>query len=55
MKLRSVASLLLVAAALPAAAHDGHGLVGGHWHASDAFGFIALAVAVGVAVWISRK
>jgi hypothetical protein len=36
-------------------AHDGHGLVGAHWHASDAFGFVALAAAIGVAVWMSRK
>ena len=40
---------------LPTLPQDGHGLIGGHWHASDAFGFVALAVAVGVAVWLSRK
>jgi hypothetical protein len=39
----------------PASAHDGHGLYGAHWHASDAFGFVALAAAIGVAMWISRK
>jgi len=38
-----------------ASAHDGHGLLGAHWHASDAFGFVALAAAIGVAMWISRK
>jgi hypothetical protein len=37
--------------ALTTRAHDGHGWVGGHWHASDAFGFVALAVAVAVALW----
>jgi hypothetical protein len=36
-------------------AHEGHGLLGAHWHASDAFGFVALAAAIGLAVWISRK
>ena len=41
--------------ALPTLAHDGHGWVGGHWHASDAFGFVALAVAVAVALWLSRQ
>ena len=41
--------------ALPTLAHDGHGLIGGHWHTSDAFGFVALAVAVAVALWLSRK
>jgi hypothetical protein len=39
----------------PAWAHDGHGLLGAHWHASDAFGFVTLAAAIGVAMWISRK
>lgn len=55
MKLRSATLLLLTTTALSAVAHDGHGLGGAHWHASDAFGFVAFAVAVGVAVWISRK
>ena len=32
-------------------AHDGHGLSGAHWHATDAVGFIAAAVAVGVYLW----
>jgi uncharacterized membrane protein YqaE (UPF0057 family) len=34
--------------------HDGHGLTGSHWHVSDAWGFVALAVLVAVAVWLSR-
>ena len=34
--------------------HDGHGLTGSHWHASDAGGFVAFAIAVVVAVWLSR-
>ncbi|MEY4507473.1 MAG: hypothetical protein RL297_2051 [Pseudomonadota bacterium] len=34
-------------------AHEGHGLWGAHWHASDTLGF--LAVVVGLAVWFSRK
>ena len=36
-------------------AHDGHGLTGSHWHAPDAWGFVALAVLVAVAVWASRN
>ena len=31
---------------LAAVAHDGHGHGGAHWHATDAWGFVALAVAV---------
>ena len=33
-----------------AGAHEGHGLSGSHWHASDAMGFVA-ALIVGVAAW----
>ena len=32
-------------------AHDGQGLEGSHWHASDVFGFALLAVAIGVSLW----
>jgi hypothetical protein len=52
---RSLLSPVVLCVSLPALAHDGHGLGAAHWHASDAFGFVAFAVAVGVAVWISRK
>ena len=41
-------------------AHDGHGLLGSHWHTMDSLGFIAGLVAVAVlaatvAVWLSQK
>ena len=36
-------------------AHDGHGLQGVHWHATDTLGFIAVAAMVAVAIWLSRK
>ncbi len=42
-------------ATLPAFAHEGHGLFGSHWHATDALGFVAVAALVGVAIWMSRK
>ena len=35
--------------------HDGHGLQGIHWHATDTLGFIAVAAMVAVAIWLSRK
>ncbi|MBL0946085.1 MAG: hypothetical protein IBJ04_17340 [Hydrogenophaga sp.] len=38
-----------------ALAHDGHGLSGTHWHASDAWGFVLIAALVGLAWWSSRK
>lgn len=31
-------------------AHEGHGLQGAHWHATDALGFVA-AVGVGLIAW----
>ncbi len=50
----------LLAACLPlsqAWAHDGHGLIGPHWHASDLLGLLAAAavVVVGAALWCMRK
>jgi hypothetical protein len=38
-------------------AHEGHGaLARGHWHATDLFGFIVLAVVLGaLAWWTGRK
>lgn len=38
-----------------AGAHDGHGLAGAHWHASDAFGYAVLGLAVVLAVWAARR
>ena len=53
------ASLLLCTAltTLAAHAHEGHGQPGAtHWHSTDVFGFIALALGVAAAVWwIGRK
>jgi hypothetical protein len=37
-----------------ALAHDGHGLLGSHWHSTDAWGFVALALAIGAALWLFR-
>ena len=36
-------------------AHDGHGLLGSHWHATDLWGFVAMGVVLAVAVWHGRK
>ncbi len=44
-------------AALPLAswAHEGHGMAGPHWHATDAWGFVALGVVLATALWAGRK
>ena len=36
-------------------AHDGHGLAGMHWHATDTLGFVVVAGLAAAAVWFSRK
>jgi Co/Zn/Cd efflux system component len=38
-----------------AQAHDGHGLEGSHWHASDTLGFVAVLVVVAAVWWTRRK
>lgn len=51
-------TLLLPALALttfPALAHEGHGLFGSHWHATDALGFVAVAAVVALAIWLCKK
>jgi hypothetical protein len=47
-------ALALALAAAQLHAHDGHGLAGGHWHATDASLWIALALAA-LALWWGRK
>jgi len=36
-------------------AHDGHGLAGAHWHATDVWGFVVVGGLAAVAIWVSRK
>ena len=47
---RSFTSALALACMhAPVWAHEGHGLWGSHWHATDIFGFVtALALALGI-------
>ncbi|MDD2545202.1 MAG: hypothetical protein PHI55_02845 [Burkholderiaceae bacterium] len=54
-KSKFIAYCALLACSGAAFGHEGHGLAGGHWHASDSGGFVALAVAVAAAAWLSRK
>ncbi len=44
--------LASVSAALPAWAHEGHGMPGfAHWHASDVLGFVAIVGVVAAVIW----
>ena len=52
---RGLAIVALCAGTARAFAHDGHGLAGAHWHASDTLGFVLVTVLAAAALWISRK
>jgi hypothetical protein len=52
--IKALGTLALAGTGSLAVAHEGHGLMGDHWHASDAWGFVVLAALVGVAWWSSR-
>lgn len=54
MTLKPKNALLSIAAyamSTGASAHNGHGMIGTHWHASDTLGFILLLNAVAAVVW----
>jgi hypothetical protein len=55
MSSRSLLALAGASFSFPALAHDGHGLLGSHWHATDALGFLAAAGLIALAVWLSKK
>lgn len=57
MRLRTASlpcAALLAAVALPVQAHDGHGLSGAHWHATDAWGLLVVGALAALAIWFSR-
>ncbi len=53
--LKSIAVLALSTATTAVFAHNGHGLEGSHWHATDAGSFVVLGAIVAMAVWLSRS
>lgn len=46
---------LLATTSAAAAAHDGHGPTGTHWHATDLWGFVALGVVAAAIAWHQPK
>ena len=52
--LNLLAFFLALAASAPALAHEGHGLGCSHWHATDAWGFVALGAGLAAAIWFSK-
>jgi hypothetical protein len=51
-QLSTAATLLMTGAG--AMAHDGHGMQGTHWHATDACGFVLVVVLATLAILLSR-
>jgi predicted alpha/beta hydrolase len=52
--IKLIAIQALITSATSIFAHDGHELQGSHWHASDTFGFVILAAAIGLTLWFGR-
>ncbi len=51
---RALTALALCTGAARALAHDGHGLQGAHWHATDVSGFVLVVVLAALAILLSR-
>ena len=56
MKIKNTSKLiaftLMNTGASTAFAHEGHGMLGSHWHATDVLGFVVVVLAL--AVWLTR-
>ena len=50
-----IATYAISTRASTAFAHDGHGLTGTHWHATDVWGFMVVGGLAAAAIWVSRK
>jgi hypothetical protein len=53
-------TLLIAACALSTGAstvfaHDGHGLMGSHWHSTDVLGFVVVGGLAAAAIWLSGR
>ncbi len=54
-KISLALSLALSHLGQTALAHDGHGLGGTHWHATDALGFVVAAALIAAAFYFGQK
>ena len=50
-----IAAYALSTGASTVFAHDGHGLMGSHWHSTDVLGFVAVGCLSAVAIWLSGR
>ncbi len=51
---KSIALFALTTWAGTAFGHEGHLMTGTHWHATDAWGFVALGGLIALAIWFSN-
>jgi hypothetical protein len=54
MKTFAISTPVLLASA-QVLAHDGHGLLGSHWHSTDTLGFIVVGAIFAATLWFSRE
>lgn len=52
--LKIIASCAIPTLSTAVFAHDGHAMAGTHWHATDVWGFVAMAGVLALAIWLSR-
>jgi hypothetical protein len=59
MKTPNALQLIAVCAGITTAgvafAHDGHGLIGSHWHATDVWGFALVGALAVLGAWFSGR
>jgi hypothetical protein len=51
---KMIAACALFVCAGAVFAHEGHGMTGSHWHATDIWGFLAAGGALTLMVWFTR-
>jgi len=52
---KSIAISALMTSVNAVFAHEGHGLHGSHWHATDLWGYVAVGVLIAAIIWQARK
>jgi hypothetical protein len=55
LRFKLIAALALSTASTAVFSHNGHGMAGSHWHATDAGSFVVLGAVVALAIWLSRS
>lgn len=56
-KMQKKLSAIALMTLLPtlAAAHEGHGMEGAHWHATDVWGFVVAGLVAAALFWYIRR